>query len=366
MGPHCVERCPNNCVERDCNGTSGQCLKGCEEGYWGKNCNSSCNLNCLDADCAFETGYCQQGCTNGFHGRFCYNDCPINCLNSSCFRENGTCSKGCVKGLIGDDCNSVEVSAQEATSASSLKTVLDPVFYTFAGLVFVVVALILFCIKRKKIIKCYRKKIKCFSPETKSVPSHIYVNSVKSAQSDRSVQIFNNLPASENVYDQVQEQSMSAGYSCRKSKSSRAEPATVQINKRLFEDNQIEKVVTGQGQSYGQMTRRTSTNSEETATNCILYEELQKQSTEDIHLYGDATDSSVEIQTGIEASHSLENASVYQLLHRQNGTTDNVHGKIDETSRGQTDNTTNVSKTKSRMKAETAQDNSYENLKVRP
>ena len=42
----------------------------------------------------------------------------------------------------------VEVSAQEESSASSLKTILDPVFYTFAGLVLVGMALILFCIKR--------------------------------------------------------------------------------------------------------------------------------------------------------------------------------------------------------------------------
>lgn len=189
---------------------------------------------------------------------------------------------------------------------------------------------------------------------------------MKSAQADRPVQLLDYLPASENVYDQVQEQSMNDGHSCRESKSSRAEPAKLQVNKRLFQDNPLEKVMAGPGQSYRQMTRRTSTNREETATNFVLYEELQKQSTEDIHLYGDATESTVEIQTGIEASNSLENASVYQPLHRQNGTTDNVHEKIDETSREQTDHTTNVSETNSRMKAETGQDNSYENLQVRP
>ena len=172
----------------------------------------------------------------------------------------------------------------------------------------------------------------------------MYESSVTLAESEQHIQSINaNLPVSENAYEKLQERSMNADHSYGELQSSCA----------------------------GNMTPRTSANtnlydSEETAKGSPLYEELQKQRMTDNHIYGDATESSVEMDTCIEASNSLENAGDYQPLQIQTGTTGHVYGEMESSGDGQINHTTMVSETKSDIKAKTGQEKTYENLKVRP
>ena len=104
-GPACSMKCPQACIERDCDSNTGECLQGCEKTFWGDNCDEDCNTMCLDSDCHRFNATCKQGCINGYYGWNCSIRCPNNCLNYTCFSANGTCTHGCEADYIGDRCD---------------------------------------------------------------------------------------------------------------------------------------------------------------------------------------------------------------------------------------------------------------------
>ncbi|XP_071094625.1 uncharacterized protein [Haliotis cracherodii] len=99
-GGPCERRCPDNCRFKTCN-SSGICVHGCKEGYFGPKCHENCG-GCEDQSCS-RIGTCFKGCNSGWHGLKCNTRCSYNCEHSNCHR-NGTCMT-CLGGFHGDQCN---------------------------------------------------------------------------------------------------------------------------------------------------------------------------------------------------------------------------------------------------------------------
>ncbi|XP_055862158.1 uncharacterized protein LOC106068399 isoform X6 [Biomphalaria glabrata] len=126
-GVDCKEQCSQNCVDKICNGTTGQChscVHGftgdmcdqvCTKGYYGPNCVHMCPQNCQDMQCdavdghclACVSGYqgvrCERECNKGHYGVKCNYSCPENCKNKTCHASTGQCFQ-CVPGYRGDKC----------------------------------------------------------------------------------------------------------------------------------------------------------------------------------------------------------------------------------------------------------------------
>ncbi|XP_071086115.1 cell death abnormality protein 1-like [Haliotis cracherodii] len=90
-GTNCSSRCSSNCAQMSCT-VSGACVDGCAPGYAGTDC--SCYENCIQDICHPNFGHCVKGCINGYYGAFCNNTCEI-CLDGICDWELGTCIRGC-------------------------------------------------------------------------------------------------------------------------------------------------------------------------------------------------------------------------------------------------------------------------------
>ncbi|XP_067678576.1 scavenger receptor class F member 2-like [Haliotis asinina] len=100
----CDTLCPSNCRvsydnERYCDRTSGKCLEGCTEGWWGPMCNTSCGQGCEKTVCYQVDGVCIFDCMEGWHGPKC--DKHINCLNK---HMSDRCTGGCKDGWTGAVC----------------------------------------------------------------------------------------------------------------------------------------------------------------------------------------------------------------------------------------------------------------------
>ncbi|XP_053386937.1 uncharacterized protein LOC123541961 [Mercenaria mercenaria] len=81
----CGSSCPNNCLNKSCNGITGDCEYGCINGYWGEQCGMPCSKFCKENKCFANNGTCALGCLEGFTGPKC--NCPLNC---NC-NEAGSC-----------------------------------------------------------------------------------------------------------------------------------------------------------------------------------------------------------------------------------------------------------------------------------
>ncbi|XP_053387668.1 cell death abnormality protein 1-like [Mercenaria mercenaria] len=88
----CGNICPERCLNQACDDDTGNCLYGCQDGYWGPTCSATCSDNCIESKCYSENGFCSRGCIKGFEGERC--SCPQNC---NCF-EDGVC-KTCKHGF---------------------------------------------------------------------------------------------------------------------------------------------------------------------------------------------------------------------------------------------------------------------------
>ncbi|XP_071094640.1 multiple epidermal growth factor-like domains protein 10 [Haliotis cracherodii] len=99
-GGPCERRCPANCRLKTCN-SSGICVQGCKEGYFGPKCDENCG-ECDDQSCS-RIGTCLKGCNSGWHGLKCNTPCSYNCEHLNC-HQNGTCM-ACMGGFHGDQCN---------------------------------------------------------------------------------------------------------------------------------------------------------------------------------------------------------------------------------------------------------------------
>ncbi|KAK3594317.1 hypothetical protein CHS0354_028697 [Potamilus streckersoni] len=133
FGDVCNETC-GNCLNGNlsCNGTTGQCIDGCERGWsgitckegckigaYGYGCNETCGMcfssnnscSAIDGQCMLgcEPGWkgetCKQECNRGAYGHDCNETCGM-CFggNSSCSKFDGHCQFGCEAGWRGAMC----------------------------------------------------------------------------------------------------------------------------------------------------------------------------------------------------------------------------------------------------------------------
>ncbi|XP_046542521.1 multiple epidermal growth factor-like domains protein 11 [Haliotis rubra] len=121
-GPLCVHMCSLHCrpdtnsnvgdsslsattavsSKPECEQLTGDCVHGCERGWYGSHCSSKCKSLCRNLNCD-NTGACIDGCIPGTYGTDCL-PCPENCVNSTCHTQDGSCLGGCVNGFYGSFC----------------------------------------------------------------------------------------------------------------------------------------------------------------------------------------------------------------------------------------------------------------------
>ncbi|XP_067669991.1 multiple epidermal growth factor-like domains protein 6 [Haliotis asinina] len=92
-GQHCSE----------CN-TDGDCLQGCDKGFFGMKCRSQCNIKCRYNTCKLDpgtgAGKCTAGCVPGYQGTSCDRPCDSHVVNCT------LCPSGCDEGYcqLADAC----------------------------------------------------------------------------------------------------------------------------------------------------------------------------------------------------------------------------------------------------------------------
>ncbi|XP_067668164.1 protein draper-like [Haliotis asinina] len=99
LGTECKEG--QHCPECD---MDGDCLQGCDKGYFGKKCSSQCNIKCRYNTCKLDpdtgAGKCTHGCVLGYQGTSCDRPCDSHVVNCT------LCPGGCDEGYcqLGDTC----------------------------------------------------------------------------------------------------------------------------------------------------------------------------------------------------------------------------------------------------------------------
>lgn len=94
--------CSVNCLNNTCNSSTGSCIYGCQEGFYGGECDRDCDS--CPTQCDRMTGQCIGECPEGRFGEFCNKTCSEDCKNK-CNKTTGSCEEGCVLGNFGDFCN---------------------------------------------------------------------------------------------------------------------------------------------------------------------------------------------------------------------------------------------------------------------
>ncbi|XP_071139551.1 uncharacterized protein [Mytilus edulis] len=105
-GEYCENSC-TNCAgtsRGNCNHGNGNCLFGCDDGYFGNSCTQSCYPGCKNKKCIYSANNCSYGCENGLYGFSCTESCNTNCLNNMCDQKTGFCTSGCKPGWFGQKC----------------------------------------------------------------------------------------------------------------------------------------------------------------------------------------------------------------------------------------------------------------------
>ncbi|XP_052763705.1 receptor-type tyrosine-protein phosphatase mu-like isoform X2 [Mya arenaria] len=148
------ETCSFQCVNTECDSSSGKCLQGCIHGYWNNTCDQKCDPECLSCKqtdgscthcknntkfgpycrlecsttckhsvCGFD-GHCTNGCMTNTYGKRCENTCNGYCITQNnrtvCSEETGMCLYGCQTGYNGSFCPQVmEVEAEKHPSSTA-------------------------------------------------------------------------------------------------------------------------------------------------------------------------------------------------------------------------------------------------------
>ncbi|CAC5370871.1 unnamed protein product [Mytilus coruscus] len=99
---YCLE-CGTGCSEGLCDPTNGTCIHGCKDGLRGDTCYFPCSDGCLNATCDQLSGDCFK-CKPGLYGNKCYYGCG-NCLGGTCNETTGICEDGCKDGFFGPKCS---------------------------------------------------------------------------------------------------------------------------------------------------------------------------------------------------------------------------------------------------------------------
>ncbi|XP_046584645.1 multiple epidermal growth factor-like domains protein 10 isoform X2 [Haliotis rubra] len=107
---NCSQTCPPQCRESYddrvfCGRTTGNCLEGCKQTWWGDKCEHKCGKQCNDSICFFYDGSCASGCVHGLTGTHCNKSCSAGCLGGNCRQLNGVCPRGCKTGFYGRTCD---------------------------------------------------------------------------------------------------------------------------------------------------------------------------------------------------------------------------------------------------------------------
>ncbi|XP_052761955.1 receptor-type tyrosine-protein phosphatase T-like [Mya arenaria] len=95
------ELCNSQCVNNECDSSSGECNQGCTNGYWNKACDKACDPECVS--CSQPDGACTHCKNNTKYGPICSMECSTNCKNSMCV-INGDCTNGCIINKFGKQC----------------------------------------------------------------------------------------------------------------------------------------------------------------------------------------------------------------------------------------------------------------------
>ncbi|XP_069139566.1 multiple epidermal growth factor-like domains protein 10 isoform X2 [Argopecten irradians] len=98
----CDEKCNENCIDRKCDNTDGNCTLGCQPGFYTENCGLACSAYCSDKGCNQTDGTCFS-CKDGAYGHYCFFGCSEHCVTDICDRETGACSE-CKPGYYGANC----------------------------------------------------------------------------------------------------------------------------------------------------------------------------------------------------------------------------------------------------------------------
>ncbi|XP_060074886.1 multiple epidermal growth factor-like domains protein 6 [Ylistrum balloti] len=151
-GKRCLTRCNDHCAQ--CNETSGVC-RICNSGFWGDECENTCEQGCKQCTSKMEecksdqiycnrtSGHCLNGCNPGLYGGTCDTHCK-RCKLDKCSQENGQCLSGCIKGWTGLHCD-VRVS-------SGFEPMMGPVVggAVGMGLVIIIIIVSFVCFLRKQ------------------------------------------------------------------------------------------------------------------------------------------------------------------------------------------------------------------------
>lgn len=68
----CENRCGRCARNDDCHFITGECIGGCQPGFFGSVCKMTCSATCGgDGSCSQSTAFCENGCQSGFTGTQC-------------------------------------------------------------------------------------------------------------------------------------------------------------------------------------------------------------------------------------------------------------------------------------------------------
>ncbi|WAR16353.1 LOW QUALITY PROTEIN: PTPRC-like protein, partial [Mya arenaria] len=98
------KNCNSQCVAKECDSSSGRCLKGCSHGTWNDTCEKMCHTECLF--CNQSNGSCLQCKNNAKYGPDCRLNCSTNCKDSMC-DISGNCTYGCILNMYGKQCENI-------------------------------------------------------------------------------------------------------------------------------------------------------------------------------------------------------------------------------------------------------------------
>ncbi|XP_056019220.1 neurogenic locus notch homolog protein 1-like isoform X1 [Ostrea edulis] len=108
------------CMDNQCDGFTGVCIKGCKSGWYGDRCDVECPSDCESGSCA--SGNNCTRCLPGYHGIFCNGNCFKNCYN--CTSGSYDC-EACKPGFYGSycqyDCSSKCLTCDSADSCTSCR-----------------------------------------------------------------------------------------------------------------------------------------------------------------------------------------------------------------------------------------------------
>ncbi|WAR16664.1 PTPRS-like protein [Mya arenaria] len=109
--------CNSQCVDNECDPSSGRCLQGCTHGYWNQTCDIRCDPECVSCDQA--DGSCSKCKYNTKYGPSCKLECSNTCENSMC-DIYGNCTNGCITNKFGKQC---ENTCDEHCTPNENKTI---------------------------------------------------------------------------------------------------------------------------------------------------------------------------------------------------------------------------------------------------